>query len=603
VRATLSPPPNITVSEWADAHRRLSREASAEVGRWSTSRAPYQRGIMDAFSDPLIERVVWMKASQVGATEILNNIVGYHVDQDPSPILILQPTVELARAWSTDRLAPMLRDSPRLQGKVQEPRTRESGNTILHKQFPGGHLTVVGANSAAGLASRPIRVVLCDEVDRYPASAGTEGDPVSLAFRRTANFWNRKQFLGSTPTIKDFSRIEAAFAESDQRYYHVPCVHCGQLQLLQWANLKWESGKPETAQYACLSCGGLWEESDKPFFLAGGIWVAEQPGRRTAGFHLSALYSPWAQWSDLVRDFLEAKGNPERMQTFTNTVLGETFYVKGEQISEDTLRDRREKYDAEVPRGVGLLTAGIDVQGDRLELLVKGWGRGEESWLVAWEQLFGDPGLDEVWQTLENRLTRAYTLANGKTLRLSAAGIDSGGHHTEQVYRFVAKRQHRLVFALKGLAQAGRPLLGRPSRANKHGVRLFPVGTDTAKDVIFARLKILQPGPGYYHFPETTDIEYFLQLTAEKVMTRFHKGRPIRSYEKIRPRNEALDLEVYALAALARLGAPALRDLGVLAERASAESATPAPAPSGAQTAVVGPAIVPRGASWMGGWR
>jgi phage terminase large subunit GpA-like protein len=250
-----------------------------------------------------------------------------------------------------------------------------------------------------------------------------------------------------------------------------------------------------------------------------------------------------------------------------------------------------------------VLTAGVDVQGDRLELAVKGWGRGEESWLVLWEQLFGDPGRPDVWQLLEQRLTRAWAMANGQQLRIQACCIDSGGHHTEHVYRFVAPRQSRRVYAVKGLSQPGRPLLGRPSRSNKQRVRLFPVGTDSAKDLIYARLKIGQPGPGYFHFPTAVDVEYFLQLTAEKVVTRFLKGRPYRSYEKIRPRNEALDLEVYATAALVALGAPTLRELGVMADRLAGQpAAAPAPAPQSTQT----PAIRiprPRPPGWINAWR
>ncbi len=573
LKQLLAPPPDITVTQWADAHRVLSREASAEPGQWRTDRAPYLRGIMDAFSDPLIERIVFMKPSQVGATEIINNIVGYFVDQDPAPLLVLQPTLDMARAWSTDRLAPMLRDSPRLQGRVKDPRTRDSGNTILHKLFDGGHLTIVGANSAAGLAMRPIRVVLCDEVDRYPPSAGTEGDPVTLAFRRTATFWNRKLFLGSTPTVKGFSRIEQAYLESDQRTYHVPCPHCGLAQPLVWSQLKWETDRPETAAYLCLGCGVLVEDAAKTDMLERGVWVAAEPGRTSAGFHLNGLYSPWARWAELAREFLEVRPIPERLRVFVNTVFAETWTEAGDEVPMDALALRRERYAAEVPRDVGVLTAAVDVQGDRLELEVIGWGKSEESWRISWEQLPGDPGREEVWQALEGRLTRAYRHEGGAYLHIAACCIDSGGHHTEQVYRFVRPRQGRRVYATKGLAQPGRPLLGRPSRANKLGVRLFPVGTDTAKDLLFARLKITQPGPGYCHFPDVFDHEFFAQLTSEKAVTRYYKGRPIRSYVKQRPRNEVLDLEVLNLVALASLGSATLRDLGVYVERAQAAGA------------------------------
>ncbi|HEX6925693.1 MAG TPA: terminase gpA endonuclease subunit, partial [Longimicrobiaceae bacterium] len=762
-RAALAPAPRLTVSEWADRYRHLSREASAEPGRWSTARAPYQRGILDAFSDPLIEKVVVMSSAQVGKTEIVNNVVGYFIDKDPAPILVLQPTQQMGEAWSKDRLAPMLRDTPRLRGKVKDPRARDSGNTLLHKalaldtplptpegwttvgevrvgdtlfdergqpcrvtdltpvylgrrcyrvrfsdgeeivadaghlwaverwvvkkrpkphqaivrellttadmvgrvrsgkrfrfavptteplkladarlpvppyalgvwlgdgyshraavvmepadatevlghlraegldatirpvagrgiveillepltrntrrgadgrmiaaedgvrgalrsmdlvsragsgrskkvippaylrasegqrwdllqglmdaggsvtpqgwcrfvtvlpaladgvcellsslgikwsrtdtpaggivlgfqspsqpvfrlarkrerqripttnatrrrivaiepersvpvrcitvdspehlflagrrmvpthnSFPGGHITISGANSAASLASRPIRVVLCDEVDRYPASAGTEGDPVALATKRTATFWNRKIGEFSTPTVKNFSRIEQSYEQSDRRRYHVPCPHCEHMQVLEWHNLKWENGDPETASYMCEACGVLIEEQHKGRMLAEGVWVAENPGHRTAGFHLNSLYSPWARWSELVREFLEAKGNPERLKVFVNTVLGQTWEEEGERVNAESLSGRREKYRAVVPDGVGLLVAAVDVQGDRLEVKVKGYGAGEESWVIHHEQLWGDPGRDEVWQMLENVRTRAW---------------------------------------------------------------------------------------------------------------------------------------------------------------------------------------------------
>lgn len=602
-RTALAPMPRLTVSEWADRYRQLSREASAEPGRWNTDRAPYQRGILDAFSDPLIEKVVVMSSAQVGKTEVVNNVVGYFIDKDPAPMLVLQPTQQMGEAWSKDRLAPMLRDTPRLRGKVKDPRARDSGNTLLHKSFPGGHITISGANSAASLASRPIRVVLCDEVDRYPASAGTEGDPVGLANKRTSTFWNRKLGEFSTPTVKKLSRIEQSFEQSDRRRYHLPCPHCEHMQTLRWEHLKWENGDPETAAYACESCGCLIEEQYKGEMLRRGVWVAENPGHRTAGFHLNALYSPWARWPELVREFLDAKGNPERLKVFVNTVLGETWEEEGERVGAESLASRKHAYRAQVPEGAGLLTAGVDVQGDRLEVKVKGWGKGEESWLVHWEQLFGDPGRDEVWAKLEEVLVREWKHEAGGTLRIEAVCIDSGGHHTEAVYRYVRPRQARKVWAIKGMSQPGRPLVGRPSRANKHGVKLLPLGTDTAKDAIFTRLKVNVPGPLYMHFPEWVDDEYFAQLTAEKVVTRYVKGRPVRSYEKIRPRNEALDLEVYALAALVSLGTPVLQSLGRFVEHAQAEGAkvraAETPDPAAAQRA---PARRPR-SGWVSGWR
>jgi phage terminase large subunit GpA-like protein len=607
-RSILSAPPKLTISEWADRYRMLSREASAEPGRFRTDRAPYQRGFMDACADPLIERVVGMFASQTGKTEMVNNLVGFHIDQDPAPILVVQPTLEMAETWSKDRLAPMLRDTPRLRGKVKDPRARDSGNTLLHKNFPGGHISVVGANSPSGLASRPIRVVVKDERDRFPASAGSEGDPGKLADRRTSTFWNRKIVDISTPTLKGFSPIEALFEESDQRRYHVPCPDCGVLQTLKWSNVKWDNNDPLTAHYICEHCDAHIDESQKQRMLAGGVWIAENPGSRIAGFHLSALYSPWARWSELVAEWLECKGNPERLKVFVNTVLAETWEEQGEKVTAEGLKSRLEEYAAEVPKGVGLLTAAVDVQGDRLELKVKGWGAGEESWRIAHEMIWGDPGRDEVWQKLAQWLDRPFQHEGGPTLHIRVMVIDSGGHHTEHVYRFAAPRQPR-VWAIKGQSQPGRPVWGRPSRVNKFRARLVPIGTDTAKDLIFARMKITQPGPGYMHLPvqasatpdkhvgvDRSDDEYLAQLTSEKVVTRYHKGRPTRSYEKTRPRNEALDLEVYNVAALQSLGAMMINSLGTFADALNVETEPEPDVPKPTQPP-------PRPGGWMSGWK
>lgn len=586
LRDRLRPPPDLTVSAWADAYRVLSREASAEPGRWSTARAPYQRGIMDAFSEPGIDTVVVMSAAQVGKTDIFLNVIGYHIDQDPAPILVLQPTLDMGHAFSKDRLAPMLRDTPRLSHRVAPVKSRDSGNTLLHKTFLGGHVTIAGANSAASLASRPIRVFLGDEVDRWPRSAGSEGDPWNLGAKRTATFWNRKLGAFSTPTVKGESRIEEAYEEGDQRRYWVPCPDCGEFQALKWANVHWEHGDPSTARYGCEHCGSLLDEAQKLPMLLGGEWRAEFPGRPVASFHLSALYSPWRTWEEVVREFLASKGNPERLRVWVNTDLGETWEEEGDRVEPDALLLRREKYPADVPAGAAVLTAGVDVQGDRLEAVVKGWGRGEESWLIDQVQLWGDPGQPDVWRSLEETLfNQTFAHEHGATLRVACTCVDSGGHHTEAVYRWVRQHRSRRVYAVKGVGGEGRPLVGRPSKANKWGVKLIPVGTDTAKDAIFARLRILpaespegpEPTPGLMHFPDWADPEYFAQLTAEKVVTRYHMGRQRRTYEKTRPRNEALDLEVYAMAALIILGPGTVNNLGNLVDELAGHD----PAPDG----------------------
>ncbi len=311
----------IKVSAWAEKYRYLSTESAAAPGRWSSARAPYQREIMDTFNDKKIDTIVLMCSAQVGKTEILNNIIGYLIDREACPILVLQPTLEMAQSWSKDRLAPMLRDTPRLSKKVRDPRSRDSGNTLLHKQFSGGHVSIVGANSPASLASRPIRVVLCDEVDKYPPSAGSEGDPIHLAKKRSTTFRNRKLLLTSTPTIEGLSRIEAAWQHSDQRHYLVPCPHCQHFQILVWSRLRWLKETPEQAAYECSHCKRKIAHEDKPKMLSQGRWQAHSKHKnsRTAGFHINELYSPWVTWAQMASSFIEAKKLPETYKTWINT--------------------------------------------------------------------------------------------------------------------------------------------------------------------------------------------------------------------------------------------------------------------------------------------
>jgi phage terminase large subunit GpA-like protein len=610
-RAVLSPPPSFAVSEWADRYRYLSREASAEPGKWDTDRAPYQREPMDVVADPTVEDVVLCWASQTGKTEALLNILGYYIDQEPSPILVLMPTLEMAHVFSKDRLATMLRDTPRLRGRVKDPRSRDSGNTLLHKQFPGGHLTIIGANSPASLAARPIRIVLADEIDRYNASAGTEGDPIALAFRRTATFWNRKRIRTSTPTVKGNSPIDKAFQESDQRYYYVPCPHCGHMQRLVWANLRWDDGRPETAAYECERCHALIEEQDKPEILRRGTWIAHNPGSRVVGYHLNALYSPWARWEELVREFLAAKDVPERLQTWVNTVLAETWEEQNTDIDADSLQARAETYPAEVPAGVGVLTASVDVQDDRIEVQVQGWGEGQEWWLVTHQRLFGDPEQPMLWSEVEAILTRRYRHESGALIRIRAAAIDTG-YLSQHVYRFVRGKERRGVYAMKGSDERSREPLKRASRPNRYGVKPWTVNTVAFKDLLFRRLRIARPGPGYMHFVlqpggSGADAEYYEQFRAEKVALERHGGRFVRRYKQIRPRNEAIDLYVLGLAALYTLPQRIRDHLGREAERLF-EEAGQAKEPGEPQPETVTPATPRRPrrrvrAGWVDRWR
>lgn len=566
----------------------LSPESSAEPGRWITDRAEYQRGIMDAINDPSIETIVLMSSAQIGKTEVINNVAGYFIDQDPAPILIVQPTLTMGQAWSKDRLSPMLRDTPALRGKVKEARSRDSGNTTMHKVFPGGHITIAGSNSPAGLASRPIRIVLADELDRWPPSAGSEGDPLRLAFKRTTTFWNRKKFVCSTPTVKGFSRIEEMYDGSDQRRYWVPCSDCGESQVLQWSQVQWPDGKPEEACYYCEHCGVEITDADKLGMVRNGEWKAEGESRGVAGFHLNELYSPWRSFGEIALDFVEAKKNPETLRVWVNTSLGESWEDEGETVEATPLYHRRERF-GNLPPGIGVLTAGVDVQGDRLEIQVIGWGKGEESWVVEHRQIFGDPAKVDVWHDLDTALAKKYTHESGAILKIAGCCIDSGGHHTNEVYTFCKERSARRVWAIKGVGGEGRAVVSRPSKKNKGQVQLFSLGVDSAKDSIYARLKIIEPGPGHYHFHHDLDEEFFLQLTAEAIKTKYVKGRPTRTWVQTRPRNEALDCNVYGLCALYILNA----DLDLLVDKLQVVEEIPKP-PKPQQR---------RQSKWVNGWK
>jgi len=564
VARSVAPPPELTVSQWADRYRRLSREASAEPGQWSTDRAPYQREIMDAMSDPSVEGVVVMCGSQSGKTEIVLNTLGYHIHYDPAPILVLQPTQKpMAEDFSKDRVAPMVRDTPALRGKVRSPRSKNSNNTILHKAFDGGHLTIAGANSASSLASRPIRILLADEIDRYPLAVGGEGDPLALAEQRTTNFWNRKKLFVSTPTVKGISRIEARYALSSRERWCVPCPVCGHLQTLSWKHIRFPDEEKAYPTHECESCHTRSGEQAWKSMMTKGAWVAENPEASERGFHLNQLSSPWRSWTEIINQFKRAKaaldsGDVEPMKVFINTVLAETWEERGEVIEPDRFMDRCEFYPSEVPDGGILLTMGVDVQRDRLEAEVVAWGPGEESWNIDYKVFPGDPTEPEVWEALTAYRTKTWTHESGVELSVDAVAVDSGDN-TQAVYDYVRDLAGERVFPIKGIA-GDRAVISGPTRqrAGKRSrpVMLYRVGVDTAKKVIYARLRLeradeSQTFPaGFCHFPHGRDQEYFLQLTAEKLVTRYKKGFPYRVWEKIRARNEALDCRVYAYAVM-----------------------------------------------------
>lgn len=565
-RDAIRPEPDLKVSEWAELYRTLDQTTSAEPGPWRTARTPYLREIMDSLSpsDPC-EEVVFMKGTQLGGTEAGNNWTAFVIAHAPGPMMYVQPTVETAKAYSKTRIAPMIEKTAALKDKIRPARSRDSGNTLFQKDFPGGFLRIVGANSAVGLRSLPIRYLFLDEVDGYPDDVDGEGDPVELARKRTDTFArNRKVFIISTPTIKDLSRIERAFRHSDAREFHVPCPECGFRQPIKWSGLRWdrtEDGKhlPDTVRMICESCEAEIPETVKDSMLAAGAWVATRPGSgRTRGYHLSALYSPrgWFSWREAVEGFLKAKDEGiESLKTWTNTVLAETWEEKGETVEASGLYGRRETYEADVPEGVLVVTAGVDVQDDRLELEIVGWGKGRESWGLDYAVLYGDPEKSDVWNRLDDQLRRVFFDANGEAFHVKAAGVDSGSW-TDLVYRFTGPREGRMIFAMKGEPGAAKPIV-RPAKRRTgrkaRPVSLFLVGVDQAKTLLYAQLRQTAPGPGFCHFPigSEYDREYFEQLTAEKRVIRYTKGHP--RPEWILPggrRNEALDCRVYAMAAL-----------------------------------------------------
>jgi phage terminase large subunit GpA-like protein len=599
VRTRLRLPPKMTLSEWADEYRVLSPEASAQPGQWQTARVPYLREIQDTISGREYQDITVVKSSQSAGSEALLNAAGFYMDQEPCPILFIQPNVKpAAENFSKSRIAPMIRDCARLRGKVKDPRSRDSGNTILQKSYPGGTLFIMGANSPAGLASNPIRVVLADEIDRWELSAGTEGDPLALSEARQITYRHRKKRVKvSSPGNEGESRIQKEWDLSDQRHYYVPCPHCGHEQPLEWKRsekpdilpgkgdycLLWEKSgegddvehKPETAAYCCRSCACLIEETHKPAMLAAGRWVKHNPKSKRAGFHIAGLLSPWVRWSEIAAKWLAVKDDDEQRKTFFNTLLGLLYVGSGEEIDYSKLSSRREAYPADVPMGVGILTMFIDVQDDRIECDVWGWGVKEEAWHIRLERFYGDPEGGELWEQAEALRTKIWKHASGADMRIRVCVVDSG-FKQDAVFRWVKSKQGSLVFASKGVDNAKQPL-SRMQRANRDGVKVWNVNPTAFKDTLFSRLKKKAAGPGYMHFgPEETtrsDENYFKQFGAEKRVVDFEKNRPVIRYKQIAKRNEAIDLYVGNLVALRTLGLNTVQHLGSTVAQVQAEGA------------------------------
>lgn len=586
-RHGLAPDPNLTVSEWADRHRILSSRAASEAGPYRTARTPYMRAIMDALSpnDPAT-RVVFMKSAQVGATEVGNNWIGYAVHRVPAPMLAVQPTVDMAKRLSQQRLDPLFEDSPVLRELIMPNRARDSGNTILSKRFKGGQLILAGANSAVGLRSMPARYVFLDEVDAYPGDVDEEGDPIDLAEARTISFGHRKKlFLASTPTVKNISRIEREYEASDRQRYFVPCPHCGGLQHLEFERLRWDKGHPETAVYRCVHCEEPIEERHKTWMMDeanGAKWMPTASPeeidaarrRGVVGFHINGLYSPlgWMSWVNLARNWELAQGDDAKLKTFKNTMLGVTWEQKGEAPEWERLYERREPdwRQGRVPARALFLTAGIDVQRDRIEMDVWGWGRGRESWLVEHIVMYGNPGEAYVWDQLTEAIGRTWRHESGVEMSLARGMIDTGdGAYTNEVYVWVRTVGQGQVLAIKGVGgfDQSTPVsaptyveVNVSGRKLKRGVKLWKVAGAVFKSETYRWLRLAAPTDeqiaagagwpeGFVHIPQGTSSEWVKQLTSEQLFPiKTKQGFQKLEWRKTRDRNEALDCRVYARA-------------------------------------------------------
>lgn len=572
----LKPLPKTSVSQWADNYRMLSSGISAEPGKWKTSRAPYQKDIMNAFTEPGIHRVVVKSSSQIGKSDMMNNVIGRFAHLDPCAIMMIQPTIDMAQDYSKTRIAPMIKDTKVLNNLFHDVKSRDANNTILSKVFPGGRLIMCGANSPAGLASRPIRILLADEVDRFPDSAGTEGDPVDLAAKRMTTFWNSCMGLFSTPTNEGSSRIDEEYLAGTQEEWQHKCPNCGEYHLLRhidmtvdYKEIKTPSGKKTVivndVKWRCPHCGFSFSEKEMkqtPQKYISRNADALKNGIRS--FFVNGFTSPWMTWTRIMREWLEAKGDPEREKVIMNTVFGESYTQKGAFEDEQIFLRRRESYGAELPNGVLLLTAAIDTQDNRLEYEVVGWGKEEECWGIRKGIVLGAPNQARTWKEIDSILDKTYHFADGKGLKVVRTFIDSGGHYTSDVYNYCQKNFHKQRFAIKGRGGPGIPLIYKIAKANNAKAPLILLGVDDGKQQIMDRLSIDSPGPLYFHFPQDEGIKelsnrgyddlYFKGIISEhkKVYKRNGVLREVWETTK-NVRNEPLDLRNYNLACMKSL--------------------------------------------------
>lgn len=564
----LKPVEKTSVSDWSEKHLQLP-QTSAEPGLWRRDRAPYQPGLMDAICEPHVRRVTIMTSAQTGKSTICNAIIARYIDIDPCPIMFTQPTIQLAQRFSKEKLTPMISDIKVLSDKIIQAE-RNAASTILMKLFKGGLLSLSGANSPASLASMSIRLLLCDEIDKYPPSAGSEGDPVELAIQRTATFWNNKVILVSTPSVKGASRIEDSYEKSDKRLYFLPCPHCGHKQHLIWERIEYpgkgtDEFKPDLGvYYICESCETPIAESHKSKMVRQGEWIAtakaENPNH--VGFHCNRLISPWVSWLDIAYDFEASKNDPLQLQVFVNSSLGLPFERNlGESLDWEKLHQRSEASSyqrGEIPEGVLIMTAGVDVQGDRLEVSIWGYGRGEQSWLIDHHLILGNPLEDEVWSQLVHVVSKSYQHPLGGHIRARATCIDSG-YLTQDVYVQVRRLKYLNCFAIKGQAGSNKLFVNRPRHMDitykgkviERGIQLYILGVDSGKEVLYHRSKITTPGSKYLNFPKGLDISYFQGFCSEVQVKKHRAGQVYFAWEKLPGihNNEPLDCSLYALAA------------------------------------------------------
>lgn len=605
--AGMTPPDDLTVTQWAEAKRRLSAESAAEPGPWRTERTPYLREPMDAFTDPKVRHIVMVAASQVGKSEFLNNCIGYIIDEDPGSILFIHPTTIDAQEYSKLRIAPMLRDSPALRQKIAAPKSRDSHNTILQKAYPGGILTMCGSTEAHALASKPIRYVFGDERDRWATSAGNEGDPWDLAMARQTTFYNAKAVEVSTTTIKNASAIEAAYYTGTMERWNSKCPHCGEYHEIRWSDIRFEydenivshkkTYKVKKVYYTCPGCGCISTEAEMKH--APAKWIAENPeayGQGTRSFWLNAFVSQWASWESIVLKYLNALGSTKKMQVVFNTCFGEPWEDRGDIEDEDSLLARREDYGkdkngepVELPPGVLVLTAGVDTQDDRMEYEIVGHGFFGETWGIEKGIVMGRPDDDATWNKLDEIVfDRVMRFENGVGLRVSMSFVDEGGHFTQSVRAQCNARISKKVFCIKGMPGQDKPYISPPKKqkifVNQIAVGTcwqYQLGVDSGKEIIMDNLRVQTPGQKYCHFPKRDDYgsAYFAGLLSETKVYDPNKKQPW-SWKKIpgHERNEPLDCRNYALAAFKALP----KNLDEIDRQIKAASGVRVPAPPSA---------------------